>query len=124
MGSCWEWKNKYASVRLGDSIVHASLLAWFIYKRVDIPLTGQICHICNNRRCVNPAHLYNGTAKENAAYMVICKRTTGQKINKKDAEEIRESKKLGASVGSLAFKYNLSISAIYKILEGLRWQEN
>lgn len=31
-----------------------------------LPHALYICHKCNNKKCVNPKHLYAGTAKDNA----------------------------------------------------------
>jgi hypothetical protein len=36
----------------------------------SIPDGLMICHTCSNRRCVNPNHLYAGTAKDNARDMI------------------------------------------------------
>jgi hypothetical protein len=45
----------------------ASHVAWMLYHgRGRIPGRLQCLHTCNNGWCVNPAHLYLGTAKDNA----------------------------------------------------------
>lgn len=51
--------------RLGD----AHRLAFEVYKG-PIPTGKDVCHHCDNPPCIEPAHLWDGTAKENLEDMV------------------------------------------------------
>lgn len=45
--------------------VLATRLSWVLANRKDIPEGLMICHHCDNPQCINPSHLYAGTAKDN-----------------------------------------------------------
>jgi hypothetical protein len=69
-GECWEWTGNrtrpgYGSARFRGKTVGAHRVAWMLANDSEIPARMMICHHCDNPPCVNPAHLYCGTASDN-----------------------------------------------------------
>lgn len=71
---CWNWtgykdRDGYGMIRRpgrnGDVKAHR-----FIYSVVNGPISGVIMHKCDNRSCVNPSHLLDGSQNENIADMI------------------------------------------------------
>jgi hypothetical protein len=96
--------------------------------RGEIPPGLFVCHRCDNRRCINPSHLFLGTAKDNAADAVEKKRHTYgarvglAKVNESMVIEICENHRSGASTRETADKFNLSKATVDAILRGKTWR--
>ena len=100
-GQCWEWsgyirKDGYANFYIKDKVYLAHRIS-YIMANVKVLDNKNVCHSCDNPRCVNPEHLWAGTQKDN---MRDCS-LKGRIVNK-------ESQKTSCVRGHLLSGYNLS----------------
>jgi len=102
-----------------------------VYRIVFGKLEADICvlHKCDNRKCVNPDHLFTGTKKDNSEDCVKKGRTArGHMIgaSKLTEDQALEIKTL-ASIGNLtrkeiAYKFGVSSRTVQAIYSGEWWK--
>lgn len=138
--SCWLWLGEKTSAGYGllnqmeggkRYRVYAHRLSAEINIGI-IPKKMEVCHTCDNPSCVNPAHLFIGTHKQNMLDM--CKkgrwkagpptgvRNPSAKLNEEKVLIIRNKYLLGQSMRSLAKEYNVSKFAIFSIIHKITWK--
>lgn len=134
---CWEWRGSVNSVwgygryLFKGTVRKPHRLAWFLIKG-EWPQM-MLLHSCDNRICVNPDHLREGTQKENVGDAVERNRnpkgeTHGQaKVTEEDVKEIRQryqryNRKGGDTQASLAREFGVSQSVISKIILRESWK--
>lgn len=146
---CWEWtafrmRNGYGTIGYETKPGRkwfAHRVSWLLHYG-PIPDGMFVCHHCDNRRCVNPGHLFLGSARDNYLDAVAkgrmrvgggggsrasWPRPRGEargnaKLTWASADEIRERYASGAaSQRELAQLYGVGRNAIRQVLAGETW---
>ena len=92
-----------------------------------IPEGLVVRHTCDNRRCVNPAHLITGTHEENMRDMTERERQArgeNQGSVKLTEEQVKEIRAIGNSQRQvdIAEKYGIKQGQVGKILRKVNWK--
>lgn len=68
-------KNGYGKIPYNKKLFSAHRVS-FAFHKGPIPKNKMICHTCRNKKCINPDHLYAGSAYENNRDNFLRKRTS------------------------------------------------
>lgn len=140
---CWIWRgsrqssdgygrvSNYEGKRATETFSAPRLS--FEFFNGPIPEGYCVCHRCDNRRCVNPAHLFIGTKAENNADM----RAKGRAVYNSAPGELNPSARLtteqiaelrrvrretGLSYPKLGRMFGVSTSHAHRIVTGVNWK--
>ncbi len=81
--NCWIWKGQINKAGYGRYQQKYAHRLSYEYHKGKIPKDKMICHKCNNKLCVNPDHMYLGTAYDNAQDAIKCGVLLGRNTRKK-----------------------------------------
>lgn len=133
--TCWEWQGQineggYGVINSKFGYRMAHRIAWEKANGLPIPDGMIVCHRCDNRRCVNPVHLFIGTDADNVADMDRKGRRTilrGSKngfarLDEPRVAEIKRALARGEFLTPLAKQFGVSVSTINLIEKGRTWR--
>lgn len=127
--SCWIWtgavsKGKesggYGILRGQGRTVRAHRASFELHFG-PISRGLEICHTCDNRGCVNPDHLFEGTQKDNMQDCAQKGRIFRAKIEIEQVIEIKRMILEGNSDKEIVGKFNLTQAHIRQIRRGKCW---
>lgn len=128
--SCWNWLGSLTETGYGrfDRSERAHRISYELFIG-EIPQGLHVCHSCDNRKCVNPKHLFLGTRAENMADMVRKGRQLkgesrpDHKLTEEQVKLIRSKYRKGSITHqSLADEFGVARTTITIILNGTNWK--
>lgn len=129
---CWEWKGSidkhgYSWLTVSHKAVRANRFSYQLHYGV-IPGDLFVCHRCDNRSCVNPAHLFLGTAVENnldrdrKGRQARGETSAWHKLTEKEVLEIRSLTSEGESDVLVARRFGISRCTVRDIRVRRTWR--
>lgn len=118
---CMSFKGKVNSCH---RIVYTNLIL-----KSELPTEIDVCHTCDNRKCVNPEHLFHADAQTNLDDMVNKGRSNrGElramaKLTEEDVVYIRQAFSCGyKNQRQLAEMFDISFQTISKVINNQIWK--
>lgn len=137
---CWEWVGSVDSKGYGKildeggakngKLLAAHRVSYMIHYG-NIPNGLYVCHKCDNKKCINPNHLFLGTAKDNTQDMINKNRlpdrrgenSSNHKLSNDNVIEIKRLlKNKSESISSIANKFGVGYNVIWYIAAGKTWK--
>lgn len=133
---CWEWQGycqQGGYGRLSLDRENTELVHRKVFEEVhglNLPVKQLVCHKCDNRKCVNPDHLFQGTHRDNLLDCAMKNRRqykTGEdacnvKLNWKMIDEIRKLRSEGWTLMKIGEKYNVTHSTVGRACANKNWR--
>lgn len=125
-GPCWEWQGNrdekgYGTLSLPPKrTVFAHRLAYEVW--VAFPGNLSVLHHCDNPPCINPNHLWLGTAEDNLRDMATKGRGNTVRLSPEQVLLIRGRKAVRGSWTAWGREFGVSPSAIRLAYKRLTWK--
>lgn len=130
---CWVWTaslagNGYGQIKIPRTRrqIYAHRLSYLAHIG-PIPQNMQVCHTCDNPKCVNPDHLFLGTSKDNHIDMkaksrhLFGERNSQAKLTEAHVVSIIRMAQQGHSQHKIGRTYGIAQGTVWKIVHRRRW---
>ena len=130
--SCWNWLGPITGVGYGHfwiggrdtgKNISVHVLSWKLHNKQEVPDRLWILHKCDNRKCVNPKHLYAGTPGQNQCDRFARNPIRGGRISSittGDIEHIKSLHRNGMSTRKIAPLFGKSAAYISLLINNKR----
>jgi hypothetical protein len=122
-GNCHVWNGSkvgfYGQIKVANKNTLAHRVAYLLANG-NVPDECDVLHQCDNPLCVNPAHLFLGSHKDNMQDKAK-KGRAPSKLADVDIPVIRQMLIDGCSLCSIARKFRVGHHAIGDIRDGITW---
>ncbi len=118
---CWNWNKRLTSAgygKFGNTSAHRVSYALYVGQ---IPDGMCVLHRCDNKKCVNPDHLFIGTQQDNVKDMNLKGRGGRTKLSTDEVKKIRQAALEGETQGRIAIKFQVHRVTVNNILAGRKW---
>lgn len=130
---CWEWQGQttdwgYGVINIKGKLRGAHIFSKELSTGKTRPEGLDTCHTCDNRKCVNPEHLYWGTRQQNIDDAWARNRmphgedARHAKLSEAEVVQLREEYAADSSIPDLIEKYQIAESTIRGIVLGYKWK--
>jgi hypothetical protein len=130
---CWNFlgklkKDGYGRMHYNGKYYPVHRLSYLIFVEY-VEDSKLICHKCDNRKCLNPSHLYAGTHADNTRDMYergrqnlkIGESHHNAKFKEHEILTFRRLHKNGVSISEISKKYSVPYKTIHKIISRKTW---
>jgi hypothetical protein len=129
---CWNWTGTIN--KFGYGIITHKYYLYFVHRLAyvkhfgSVPENMFVLHKCDNRKCINPEHLFIGTNRDNVDDMLNKERQPRGETKhnsillERDILLIRKMKQEGETLKDISKYFNVSEGAIYDVIARRTWK--
>ena len=129
---CWMWlrgttSRGYGSFTMKKKVYSCHRSIYRLHHNTAMHQSVLVCHKCDTRRCINPDHLFLGTAKDNTQDAVKKRRMAyGDRhgcvcISEAQAIEVKNNLDDGVKCMDISRSLGISFHIVYDIKRGKTW---
>jgi hypothetical protein len=131
---CWEWTGSiqtagYGTIRVGGRTLQAHRVSFEMHNGRALAASDLVCHRCDNRKCVNPDHLWIGSVGMNNADRHAKGRSRGARfpgasnpMSKLTENDIREIRSCSSNLSDTARRYGIAFGTVSDIRLRKTWK--